>query len=160
MEDVEKLVSDHLCNLKVERELKDALGKEVDQVRSSPFSYKIKQTAPPRRFMTHPFTPFKGDSDPESNLKHYKSVVILYKAEDALICKVFAMTLRGAIQDWFHTMPPRSISSFRELAIIFTKEYTICKMIKKQADDFNLKKKYDYIKRLKEKKANIMECDD
>ncbi|KAI5340623.1 PREDICTED: PRUPE_3G242600 [Prunus dulcis] len=41
-------------------------------------------------------TPFKGDSDPESHLKHFRSVMILYKGNDALICKVFAMTVRGS----------------------------------------------------------------
>lgn len=38
-------------------------------------------------------TLFKGDSNPESHLRHFKSAIILYKADDALMCKVFAMTL-------------------------------------------------------------------
>lgn len=37
------------------------------------------------------FTPFKGDSDLESHLKHFRSVMILYKGNDELMCKVFAM---------------------------------------------------------------------
>ncbi|CAL2254935.1 unnamed protein product [Prunus armeniaca] len=112
------------------------------------------------------FTHFKGDFDPESHLKHFKSVMILYKADNALMCKVFSMTLRGVAQDWFHTLPSGSISSFKELAYVFTKEYTSYRTIKKNPDHlYNLRKKSDeslrdYIKRFKAEKANIVGCDD
>ncbi|CAL2262907.1 unnamed protein product [Prunus armeniaca] len=92
--------------------------------------------------------------------------MILHKADDALMCKAFAMTLRGAAQDWFHTLPSGSINCFKELAYVFTKEYTSYRMIKKNPDHlFNLRKKpdesiRDYIKRFKVEKANIVGCDD
>ncbi|XP_020421266.1 uncharacterized protein LOC109949603 [Prunus persica] len=82
------------------------------------------------------------------------------------MCKVFTITLRGAAQDWFHTLPSRSISSFKELAYVFTKEYTSYRTIKKNPDHlYNLRKKSDeslrdYIKRFKAEKANIVGCDD
>ncbi|CAL9021215.1 unnamed protein product, partial [Prunus brigantina] len=126
----------------------------------------IEQVAPPKHFLTPCCTHFKGDSDSESHLKHFKSVMILYKTEDALMCKVFTITLRGAAQDWFHTLPSESISSFKELAFIFTKEYTSYRTIKKKFDHlFNLCKKHDeslrdYIKRFKAEKANIVGYDD
>ncbi|CAL2258372.1 unnamed protein product [Prunus armeniaca] len=129
---------------------------EVDQANSSPFTAEIEQAAPPKRFSTPSFIYFKGDSNPKSHLKHFKSLMILYKAEDTLMCKVFAMTLQGAAQDWFHTLLSGSISSFKELA------YTI----KKNPDHlFNLHKKSDeslrdYIKRFKAERANIIGCDD
>ncbi|CAL8153309.1 unnamed protein product [Prunus armeniaca] len=106
------------------------------------------------------FTCFKGDSDPESHLRHFKSLMILYKAKDALMWKVFAMTLREAAQDWFHTLPSRSINSFKELTYIFTKEYTSYRMIKKNPNHlFNLRKKPNeslqgYIKRFKAEKQH------
>ncbi|CAL2270895.1 unnamed protein product [Prunus armeniaca] len=95
-EDVEKLVNNRLQDLKIGRKFKDALRVEVDRANFSPFTAEIEQAAPQKRFSTPSFTCFKGDSDPESHLKHFKSLMILYKAEDALMCKVFAMTLRGA----------------------------------------------------------------
>ncbi|XP_034197400.1 uncharacterized protein LOC117612873 [Prunus dulcis] len=166
VEDVEKLVNNRLRDLKIGGNFEDALCIEVDQANSSPFTIKIEQAAPPKRFSTPSFTCFKGDSDPESHLKHFKSLMILYKAKDALMCKVFAMTLRGAAQDWFHTLPPGSINSFKELTYVFTKEYTSYRTIKKNPDHlFNLRKKpkesfRDYIKRVKAEKANIVGCDD
>ncbi|CAL9005317.1 unnamed protein product [Prunus brigantina] len=165
-EEVEKLVNDRLRNLKIGGNFEDALRREVDQANSTPFTIEIEQAAPPKRFSTPSFTHFKGDSDPESHLKHFKSIMIFYKANDALMCKVFAMTLQGAAQDWFHSLPSGSISSFKELAHVFTKEYTSYRTIKKNPDHlFNMQKKddeslRDYIKRFKAEKANIVGCDD
>ncbi|CAL8166221.1 unnamed protein product [Prunus armeniaca] len=166
MEDVEKLMNDRLRDLKTGGNLDDALRKEIDQANSTPFTAEIEQAAPPKRFSTPSFTHFKGDSDPESHLKHFKSVMILHKADDALMCKVFVVTLRGVAQDWFHTLPSGSINSFKELAYVFTKEYTSYRTIKKNPDHlYNLRKKSDeslrdYIKRFKAEKANIVGCDD
>ncbi|CAL2278648.1 unnamed protein product [Prunus armeniaca] len=76
------------------------------------------------------------------------------------------MTLRGAAQDWFHTLPSASIGNFKEFAIIFTKEYTSYKTVRKHADHlFNLRKKpdeslRDYLRRFKAEKANIIGCND
>ncbi|XP_008244411.1 PREDICTED: uncharacterized protein LOC103342553 [Prunus mume] len=164
--DVEKLVNNRLRDLKIGGNFEDALRVEVDRANSSPFTVEIEQAAPPKRFSTPSFTCFKGDSDLENHLKYFKSLMILYKAEDALMCKVFAMTLQGAAQNWFHTLPCRSISSFKELAYVFTKEYTSYRSIKKNPDHlFNLHKKSneslrDYIKRFKAERANIVGCDD
>ncbi|XP_021802679.1 uncharacterized protein LOC110746747 [Prunus avium] len=165
-EDIEKLVNDRRRDLRTGGNFEDALRKEMDQANSTPFTAEIEQAAPPKRFSKPSFTHFKGDSDPESHLKYFKSVMILHKTDDALMCKVFVMTLRGAAQDWFHTLPSGSISSFKELAYVFTKEYTSYRMIKKNPDHlFNLRKKSDeslrdYIKRFKAEKANIVGCDD
>ncbi|CAL8993041.1 unnamed protein product, partial [Prunus brigantina] len=164
--DIEKLVNNRLRDLKIEGNFEDALRMEVDRANSSPFTAEIDQAAPPKRVSTPSFTRFKGDSNPESHLKHFKSLMILHKTEDALMCKVFAMTLQGAAQDWFHTLPSGSISSFKELAYVFTKEYISYRTIKKNPDHlFNLHKKSDesirdYIKRFKADRANIVGCDD
>ncbi|CAL2245212.1 unnamed protein product [Prunus armeniaca] len=70
--------------------------------------------------------------------------MILYKVDDTLICKVLEMTLRGAAQDWLHTLPSASIDSFKEFALIFTNEYTSYQMVRKQPNYiFNLHKKLD-----------------
>ncbi|XP_034203670.1 uncharacterized protein LOC117618172 [Prunus dulcis] len=166
VEDVEKLVNDRLRYMKTGGNFEDSLRKEMDQVNSTPFTLDIEQAAHPKRFITPSFKHFKGDFDPESHLKHFKSIMIFYKANEALMWKVFAMTLQGAAQDWFHTLPSGSISSFKELAYVFIKEYTSYRTIKKNPDHlFNLQKKddeslRDYIKRFKAETANIIGCDD
>ncbi|XP_021833908.1 uncharacterized protein LOC110773696, partial [Prunus avium] len=165
-EDVEKLVNDRLQSLQLKGSTDEALHKEIDRVDCSPFTEEVERAPPPKRFTTPSITPFKGDSDPESHLRHFKSAMILYKADDALMCKVFAMTLRGAAQDWFHTLPSASLGNFKEFALIFIKEYTSYKTVRKHADHlFNLHKKPDeslrhYLRRFKAEKANIIGCND
>ncbi|XP_008227357.1 PREDICTED: uncharacterized protein LOC103326882 [Prunus mume] len=165
-EDIEKVVNDRLRDLKTGGNLEDALRKEMDQAIYTHFTPEIEQAAPLKRFSTPSFIHFKRDSDPESHLKHFKSVMMLHKADDALMCKVFTMTLGGAAHDWFHTLPSGSITSFKELAYVFTKEYTSYRMINKNPNHlYNLCKKSDeslrdYIKRFKAETANIVGCDD
>ncbi|KAM1296822.1 hypothetical protein ACFX2F_023844 [Malus domestica] len=48
------------------------------------------------------------------------------------MCKIFATALQGEAQDWFHTLPPRSIRSFDDLSLVFTKEYSSYCSIKKK----------------------------
>lgn len=73
--------------------MEDALRKEVDQVNSSSFTDVIGEAAPPKRFTTRTFTPFKRDYDPKSHLKHFRGVIILYKGDDALMCKLIQWNL-------------------------------------------------------------------
>ncbi|XP_068312493.1 uncharacterized protein [Pyrus communis] len=132
----------------------------------SPFTDKIEQEEPPRKFSMPHFTSFKGDEDPKRHLKHYRSTMVLYRNNDTLICKIFATTLQGELQDWFYTLPPLFIRSFDELFLVFTKEYSTYCSIKKKSDHlFNVKKDpkeslRDYVKRFKPKKVKIVGYDD
>ncbi|CAL9000443.1 unnamed protein product [Prunus brigantina] len=121
VEDVERLMNDQLQSFQLKGSTKEALHREVVQVNSSPFTNDVEQATPPKRFTTPTITPFKEDFDLESHLKHFKSAMILYKADNALMYKVFTMTLRGATQDWFHTLSSALIGNFKEFALIFTK---------------------------------------
>lgn len=111
------------------------------------------------------FTSFKWDGDQERHLKHYRSTMVLYWSTDSLMCKIFATTLQGEAQDWFHTLPLGSIWSFDDLSLVVTKEYSSYCSIKKKSDHlFNMKKNTkeslrDYVKRFKAEKAKIVWCD-
>ncbi|XP_068329658.1 uncharacterized protein [Pyrus communis] len=112
------------------------------------------------------FISFKEDEDLEEHLKNYRSAMILYRNNDDLMFKIFAITLQGEAQDWFYTLPPQSIWSFYELSLIFTKEYSSYRSIKKKSDHlFNIKKDpkeslCDYVKRFKAEKGRIVGCND
>ncbi|XP_017185694.1 uncharacterized protein [Malus domestica] len=143
-----------------------ALQRYMTNISRSHFTDEIEQAKPPRKFSMPHFTSFKGDEYPERHLKHYRSTMILYRSNDALMCKIFSTTLQGEVQDWFHTLPPRSIRSFDDLSLVFTKEYSSYRSIKKKSDYlFNVKKNpnesfRDYVKRFKAEKTKIVECDD
>ncbi|XP_070676269.1 uncharacterized protein [Malus domestica] len=131
-----------------------------------PFTNKIEQAEPPNEFSMPHFTSFKEDEDPKRHLKHYRSVMILYRNNDDLMCKIFTTTLQGETQDWFYTLPPQSIQNFDKLSLVFTKEYSSYCSIKKKSDHlFDVKKNpkellRDYVKRFKAEKAKIVRCND
>ncbi|XP_068307370.1 uncharacterized protein [Pyrus communis] len=91
--------------------------------------------------------------------------MIFYANNNDLICKIFTTTLQGEVKDWFHTLPPR-FQNFSELSLVFTKEYSSYRWIKKKSDHlFNMKNNLKeslrtYIKRFKMEKENIVKCDD
>ncbi|XP_070668768.1 uncharacterized protein [Malus domestica] len=105
----------------------------------SPFTDEIEQEEPPREFSMPHFTSFKEDEDLERHLKHYQSAMILYRNNDALMCKIFATTLQ---------------------------EYSSYRSIKKKSDYlFDVKKNpneslRDYVRRFKADKARIVGCSD
>ncbi|KAM1812028.1 hypothetical protein ACFX12_028595 [Malus domestica] len=97
---------------------------------------------------------------------HYRSAMTLYVNNNAFMCKIFATTLQGETQDWFHSLPPSSIRNFSELSLVFTKEYSSYRSIKKNSDHiFNMKNDLKeslctYVKRFKAEKVKIIGCDD
>ncbi|KAM0956673.1 hypothetical protein ACFX2I_024853 [Malus domestica] len=131
-----------------------------------PFTDEIEQAEPPREFSMPYFTSFKGDEDPERHLKHYQSAMIHYRNNDDLMCKIFATTLQGEAQDWFYTLLPQSIRNFYELSLVFTKEYSSYRSIKKKSDHlFDVKKNpkeslHDYVRRFRVEKVRIVGCND
>lgn len=82
------------------------------------------------------------------------------------MCKIFAIMLQGKAQDWFHTLSPHSNQCFDGLSLVFTKEYSFYRSIKKKSDHFFSMKKdpkeslCTYVKRFKAEKAKIVRCDD
>ncbi|XP_070670830.1 uncharacterized protein [Malus domestica] len=138
----------------------------MTNISMSPFTNEIERTNPPLGFTMPHFTPYKGDEDPDRHLKHYCSTMIIYRSNDALMCKIFTTTLQGEGQDWFHTLPPQSIQSFNELSFIFINEYSSNCSIKMTSDHlFNIVKDpketiRDYVMRFKAEKAKIVGCNE
>ena len=47
----------------------------------------------------------------------------LHGYQDPVRCRAFAITLKGPALAWFNRLPPSSISSFRELSIVFVSHF-------------------------------------
>ena len=165
-EEVERILTKRLRDFQRNEVTDKALRRDMTNISRSPFTYEIEQAEPPQEFSMPHFTSFKRDGDPERHLKHYRSTMILYRNNDDLMCKIFATTLQGEAHDWFYTLPPQSIQSFDELSLVFTKEYSSYRSIKKKFDHlFSVKKNpkesfRDYVKRFKVEKAKIVGCND
>ncbi|KAM1338155.1 hypothetical protein ACFX2H_041885 [Malus domestica] len=165
-EEVERLLTKRLHDFQRNEVTDEALRWNMTNISRSPFTDEIEQAEPPREFSMPHFTFFKGDEDPERHLKRYRSAMILYRNNDELMCKIFATTLQGEAQDWFYTLLPQSIRNFYELSLVFTKEYSSYRSIKKKSDHlFNVKKNpkeslRDYVRSFKVEKAKIVGCND
>ncbi|KAM1875380.1 hypothetical protein ACFX14_042954 [Malus domestica] len=165
-EEVERLLTKRLHDFQRNEVTDEALRRNIINISRSPFTEEIEEAEPPREFSMPHFTSFKGDEDPDRHLKRYQRAMILYRNNDDLMCKIFATTLQGEAQDWFYTLPPQSIRNFYELSLVFTKEYSCYRSIKKKSDHlFDVKKNpkeslRDYVRRFKIEKAKIVGCND
>ena len=55
----------------------------------------------------------------------------LHGYQDLVRCKAFAITLKGPALAWFNSLPPSSVSSFRELSIAFVSHFIGARTYKK-----------------------------
>ena len=58
-----------------------------------------------------------------SEINTYKNQMELHGYQDPVRCRAFAITLKGPALAWFNKLPPSSISSFRELSIVFVSHF-------------------------------------
>ena len=85
---------------------------------------------------------------------------------NAIMCRAFPTTLKGAARIWFSRLTPNSISTFKELSAQFTahfigghryKKSMACLMSIKQREDETLR---SYISRFNKEALSIDEADD
>ncbi|XP_057719638.1 uncharacterized protein LOC130934065 [Arachis stenosperma] len=72
-------------------------------------------------------TLYNGTTDPDHHLSNFRSRMYLTDASDAVRCKSFPITLKKTVIKWFDNLPPRSISSFDDLAKKFFARFSIQK---------------------------------
>ena len=53
------------------------------------------------------------------HINTYKNQMELHGYQNPVRCRAFAITLKGPALAWFNRLPPSSVSSFRELSIVF-----------------------------------------
>ncbi|GKV21714.1 hypothetical protein SLEP1_g31668 [Rubroshorea leprosula] len=74
---------------------------------------------------------YDGTKDPDDHLHAFYSCMQAQNASDALMCKIFPSTLRGNARTWYYSLPPRSISSYTEMASAFATKFSSRKLIRK-----------------------------
>ena len=62
---------------------------------SSPFSKLMQQETVPKKFMMPPMAAYNGAGNPREHVMNYKTFMELQTLSDALMCKVFPITLTG-----------------------------------------------------------------
>ena len=59
---------------------------------------------------------YDGARDPLDHLETFKTLTHLQGVADAIMCRAFPTTLKGAAIIWFSRLMPNSISTFKELS--------------------------------------------
>ena len=85
----------------------------------------------PAKFRMPQIETLYGTKDLVDHLNTYKNQMELYGYQDPVRCRAFAITLKGSALAWFNRFPPSSVSSFRELSIMFVSHFIGARMYMK-----------------------------
>ena len=55
---------------------------------------------------------YDGTTDPDDHIDAFLTQINLLATNDATLCRVFPITLKGAASSWFRSLPEHSIDSF------------------------------------------------
>jgi hypothetical protein len=67
---------------------------------------------------------YDGTTDPDKHLEHIDIVLDYYQAQETIKCKLFVLTLKGAVMTWFKGLEDNSIRLWRELCIAYPSHFT------------------------------------
>ena len=76
---------------------------------------------------------YLGKWDPHDRIQNYKSIVLLYVWEDAIMYQAFSLTLTDYAWTWFNSLIEGFISSFEQLKREFIKAFITKSSGKKNA---------------------------
>ena len=82
----------------------------------SPFTASVNSLPLPSKFRMPQIDSYDGVKDPLDHLETFKTLMYLQEVADAIMCKAFPTTLKGAVRIWFSQLTPNSISTFKELS--------------------------------------------
>ena len=93
------------------------------QQTESPFTAEVLYFPLPTKFRMSQIEAFDGTKDPIDHLNTYENRMELHGYQDPIRCRAFTITLKGPTLAWFNRLPPSSVSSFRELSIVFVSHF-------------------------------------
>ncbi|XP_043696635.1 uncharacterized protein LOC122647268 [Telopea speciosissima] len=95
------------------------------------FTDEVRLEPHPRGFKMPTIEQYAGTMDTEDHLETFKSLLFFQGASDAIMCRAFPSTLKGAACQWFSSLPPRSFSNFTALGRAFLAYFISSRVHKK-----------------------------
>ncbi|XP_068492311.1 uncharacterized protein [Phaseolus vulgaris] len=92
--------------------------------RRSPFAEIVLEVPLSGTWSNPTLDKYDGTTDPDEHVNAYLTQVGLHTAEDALWCRIFPTSLKGATLTWFTRLPAQSIDCFDTLATKFGAQFT------------------------------------
>ncbi|GKU89055.1 hypothetical protein SLEP1_g3247 [Rubroshorea leprosula] len=133
----------------------DSLEKLVAEHRGAPPPHHAADSIPhplntnitlepyPAGFKIPQLETYDRTKDPDDHLHAFYSCMQAQNASDALMCKIFPSTLRGNARTWYYSLPPRSISSYTEMASTFATKFSSRRLIRKTTTELMQVKQRD-----------------
>ncbi|GKV21495.1 hypothetical protein SLEP1_g31472 [Rubroshorea leprosula] len=108
-----------------------------------PLNTNITLEPYPAGFKIPQLETYDGTKDPDDHLHAFYSCMQAQNVSDALMCKIFPSTLRGNARTWYYNLPPRSISSYTEMASAFATKFSNIRLIRKTTSELMRVKQRD-----------------
>ena len=103
-----------------------------DDMLSSSFVLAVLNHDAPPHFALPKFHMYDGLQDPLDDLMRFCQIMMLQTSNDALLYKVFSLSLAGPALPWFHNLASNTVTSFRCLTEKFFTQY-MCSIRRKQS---------------------------
>ncbi|CAJ2645848.1 unnamed protein product [Trifolium pratense] len=100
-----------------------------------PLSHDILQAPVPKGCERPPPLPaYDGLTDPDEHIASVNATLNFLRVSGAIRCRIFPTTLRKGAMAWYHSLAPRSITSWMDLSDQFRRHFTAsCKQPKTEA---------------------------
>ncbi|GKV48237.1 hypothetical protein SLEP1_g55063 [Rubroshorea leprosula] len=133
----------------------DSLEKLVAEHRGAPPPHHAADSIPhplnsnitlepyPAGFKIPQLETYDGTKDPDDHLHAFYSCMQAQNASNVLMCKIFPSTLRGNARTWYHSLPPKSISSYTEMTSAFATKFSNRRLIRKTTSELMRVKQRD-----------------
>ncbi|CAJ2665932.1 unnamed protein product [Trifolium pratense] len=90
-----------------------------------PLSHDILQAPVPKGFERPPALPaYDGLTDPDEHIASINATLNFLRVSGAIRCRIFPTTLRKGAMAWYHSLAPRSVSSWMDLTDQFCRHFT------------------------------------
>ena len=122
------------------------MGRRIEELRHTPssrgndictdppFSQKIMQEQVPPNFKLPHFESYDGTTDPVDHLEAFRTTMLLHGAPDAILCRAFPSTLKGAARNWYSALKPGTILSFDQMSQQFAAHFVSSKRPRRGSD--------------------------
>jgi len=95
----------------------------TDWARQHPFTNTIIEVPLPDKWKGFNRDRYDGSTNPDEHIDAYTTHMSLYTLDDAVLCRVFPTSLKGAALNWFTKLSPNSIDSFATLVAKFETQF-------------------------------------
>ena len=105
------------------------MNEALSQVAKSPFTRWIEGASLPQRFNQPTFSLYNGRTDPVEHVSHFNQKMAIHSKDEALMCKIFPLSLGLMAMRWFNGLRANSIDSFKKLTQSFGTRFITCSRV-------------------------------